>query len=701
MRRTYRNLLSITLFIALAAGGGVMACGGYSNPGEGEDPPPENQNPDPPPQNGKIVHANDGCEGKTGEDDPCYLDETTHREFGLSVKVQKPGGEGAGNRQVNYEIVSQDSSSLLSLATKSDTTNDDGIAEVNIRTSDMETGSGRVKATTTNDELGAAFWDLTISKKGGSAYEVHVKYDGDSTIGEAEVGLFSSSKSCDQLRDAWEIRRNDDFSPTNLPSSLTRDTRRLNLEGNMLQQTFTFGGDDSEVPKTGNSYTVWVRGFKQQNDGTSEPPVELGWGCEDDTAELTVDDTVEVEVNLRDHIPQLREKYTVRHNFDLVDALPDRVENGIRLIGLFVKSPGAFVVGCKPGDTQVERGGEQVDLCPDGEVDGVLDFLGNLNFLPDSIKDYAEQATENAAVRESVRDVLDAYIIDKLFKNVSWANTARKMSEDIYKTVTNFGVKGEMRFETRPSPEYGQNGEPQLTLPEDGTSQSWQEFSFYWRDSQNCEDSEDFQSCRTQWWPAQKFLSGDDRFIEGNFEAHMGGANALHISEHNLNLNFGALVIGAVEQVVLPRYFSDVGSDGGNVVRDVDENEDGTVTFQELLGGTLVNCQSIVDSGDFSSEALEDAVFRLCENFQSAIVDRFKTAIKERLSLNDATVTIKSPEGEPCEIHQPNPYPGQPDSSPKLPYIERLGKVDAKCSWDVNIDFASDTVEGFFYGTSD
>ena len=706
MDSSVRRCLVYT-FAVLLAGGALAGCADTTGTGEG-DPPREQQEGEPPPKNGSIVHVetNDCEAGKTGPEQPCYIESTTGSVYdGLQAKVQDGEGQPSPDRVVNFEIVEQEPEGVVSLGAGRKLTEDNGIAKVELVPSDTETGTARIKASTNNPDLGAVFWEAEISVKGAGKYQVEVNYDGEADLNQTKVLMYKASDypkdgGCAKIKEQTDIRHEGKSYFVDLPMAFAGPPPEplQVVEGGNLQRTFSF----DTLLDTGEAYTVWAQSYKrQQNDG--EPRVVLAWGCETGP-EFDELDGGKVTIDLKDHVPRLQEEYAVIHNFDIVDALPDNVERWVRLIGLFVKSPGAFLVGCEQGDTTLNQDGDQIMLCEDGSVPGVLDFLTELDFIPSEIKDYVDEITKSDTARESVREVVDAFIIDKIFNQIGWADAGRTITDDIFTTITNFGVKGKMRFKTQLTPEYGDNGVPQMVLPEEDTSQVWQKFAFHWQYKQGCEDAQDFQSCRTQWFDAQEFLEGEERFVKANFKAMMGGTDKLHIEEHALTINFGALLIGALERVVFPRYFSSVANDEENVVKDVDDNGDGKVTFSELFEGTIIGCKDLADSDTLGTEdgkiegALETAVKKVCDNLRDTLIDRFKEALKDGLQLDGATITLNTPTEEACTVHQPDSYPGKADDPPQLPYVDRLGEKDAQCKWDVNISFSEDKATGTFYG---
>lgn len=711
MQRSYRAFLVIG-FAVFLAGGGLTGCGETTGTGGGDPPRDQGEEGEPPPSNGAIVHVDtqDCVEGNSGKDNPCYIKPTTNTEYPLKAKVQNADGQAAPDRVVNYEVVEQQPQGLITLNTKKKLTEDNGVAEINLTTAAEKTGSATLKATTTDESLGAIFWDVTVHLKGSGEYQVNVTYDGEANVNNTQVSIFSTDNypkdgGCTKLREEWNIRRQEDFNRSQLPSSITSTTEPLNpASGGKLERTFSFSQD---LLDTGKAYTVWARSYKlRESDG--EPKVELVWGCKTGP---TFDEleTQTVDIDLKDHVPQLEDEYTVTHEFDIADALPDRVERWVRLIGLFVKSPGAFVVGCKKGDTTLNQDGEQIELCEDGDVPGVLDFLKDLDFLPQEITDYVDDVTENATVRENVREVVDAFIIDKIFNQVGWLDAGRTITDDIFTTITNFGVKGKMRFKGEPTPTYGDDGNPEMQLAKEDNTQVWQKFAFHWRYNDNCEEANDFEACRTKWFKAQEFLDSGERFITANFGADIQGTSKLNIDKHKLTINFGALLIGALERVVFPRYFSSVASNEDDVVKDVDSNGDAIVTFDELFTGVIADCNEIADSepvGDGDGQisgGLETAVSKVCSSLKESLIEEFKSALKEGLKLDGSTITLQTPDEEPCTMYQPDPYPGKASDPPQLPFVDRLGKQkkENQCVWEVDISFASDNASGTFYGETE
>ena len=696
MRKSLFRAFLFAASFALVAGGLLSACGDPAAPG-GKDDPRDQKKTKPPPQDGRIVHVAPCPAGQNGMDAAsiCSVERSYNTEHPLKAKVLTGDGNPAPDRVVHYEIVSQDESGLVNLLSKQQTTEDNGVAETTIVMSPDTTGNAKVKAYTNDENLGTVYWNIRVSPKGMAEYEVHVVYEGEAEVNQTEVAIFKSDKTCDQLRSKWAIRRNDSFDRTQLPTNITSKTEPLNPSGNKLERTFYF----SENLEKQKAYTVWARSFKLKGNNKNEPDVELAWGCKDMNDKLGELENVQVEIKLKDHIPLLKEKYDVVHHFDLLNALPDKVEKWIRLLGLAVRSPGAFLVGCDSDDTY-EVGNTTKKLCPhlkmgesmDGLLIELLGFLGNSN---STIKGWIQDLKNNDLINETLRTAVDEVVFKLVGKN-EFADTAVKVTRDIFDSLQNFGVKGPMRFMNQPMPTY-QNGEAVLQIPKDGAMQAWHEFAFYWQKDQMCEKAQDFQACRTSWFLAQEIMEGQDSAIEGKFSATMTGSQDLHINQHKLKFNFGALLIGVVEHVVLPRYFSKAANNGGDVVKDLDTDPaDGTVTLEELLGGTIADCGKVAKKvGTF-----EDTIEKVCKGLRKKLVEKFEEMLIKQLSFESDNVTIGSPQGKPCTIYQPGVYPDSWNNQP-LPFIDRLGKQDKgkQCDWDVKFSFA-DSVPGTFYGTT-
>lgn len=718
MQLSVRRVLA--LLFALSLGGATLtACGSFAaGDSPGGDSEPEHET-EPPSGEARLFHATSPTctEGLSDLTKPCSFSWATENSIELRAKLLDEEGNPSPDHAIDFEL--SEGADLGRLDSTTPTTDAEGIASVELTTGESR-GELKITASTRNDEVNDLEWIVNVRPEGGGELLVNVNYEGAyddiseiPDVDQTRVSLFESSKDCDTLRSEFGVRHERNFDLSNLPTSETSREESLGSDGTA---TFTF----NESVDTGTAYSAWVQTYRAaQSD--DEPEVEVAWGCAASSDELQLGETIEVDVEVLDHAPILEEEYQLTHHFNLTEALPDSVERWVGLLGLLVKSPGAFLVGCEPGDTKTLPDGTMVELCEDGGIDGIISLISNSDIaksiLPSDVVQWVEDILNSGLAREAARDAIDSIVLEQL-DDISGVAEARTITDDIISSLEHFGVRGPMRFDNRPRPTY-EDGEPVVEFSEEAAVQKWTQFAFYWRYGENCEDANDYNSCRTKWLDADDFASGSDGLIEGQFSAKMTGIRSLQIDEHSLTFNFGDVLIGLLEHVVFPHYFS-AEAGGDNVIKDVDtEAPKGVVTFDELLGGLLVRCDDIADQPPIGDDdgsvngTLETAVNKLCTNLRSSLVDQLKDWIKAELKLENTRVTVASPtseleqwdEDQPCTLHQPDSYPESWNNAP-LPYIEQLGEKDAQCEWNASFlsdsdSSAFDDISGTFYGVDE
>ncbi|MFB6265325.1 MAG: hypothetical protein ABEL76_17125, partial [Bradymonadaceae bacterium] len=572
---------------------------------------------------------------------------------------------------------------------------------------------------------------IGVAPKGGGNYRVDIVHKGKSRIEDLKVALFPApksksggqkgGKSCGDLRDAFDDRRDPSTNATIPPADL-EVTDQMDANGKTGEVL---------IPRDrGKAYTVWVRGYKLTAN-TNEPPVEYAWGCATG-GKVSPGKTVEVDVALRDQLPLLKSRYDkVTHHYNLVGVLPPNIRRIINLVGMFTKSPGAFVVGCDK-DKTTGRNGKK--LCPQGDVPGLLEVLKDQ--LPSNLAQAIDDLKSSGIWGSTLRQIIDQ-VAFSIIGQSKLAGESINIARDVYDNLRNFRVRGPITFDRAqlPKPSYGQNGSAvQQSIPKAAAVQKWNEFGFFWNDG--CKNAKDPKACRTKWFSARKIIKNKNRTnaagASGHFAAMRGGLKTVSIEPHSLKVNFGGLLIGLLERVVLPRYFSD-GVQRETVVN-LDDNcpnrnkacPDGEVTFTELFRAVL-DCNDVADAVD-KRVGLGSTAKKVCRSLQSQIVARLKGYIRKQLSVSSkGVVELESGtlirEGEthngqtcspkngkkrcevdaPCTLEQPATYPGSWKQSP-LPYVQSFGSKDphdARCDWIVDVTFSGQytgKVAGTFYG---
>lgn len=689
MRRLKDNLFMILAVFLMA--GVLGACGEDPAPGEN---PPERQNTNPPPEAGSLLHTDStNCSASQTN---CAIPESIGVEVDLQARVLDSNDQPVQDVVVNYEIVSGDAVSFMD--TKTGLTKEGGVSTVTVRTAESA-GEATVRAYTNDEALGEVTWDITVTPKGGTGYQVNVTYKGEAEINDAAVKLFPGSKSCDELISDFSQRRNKDFDRSQLPvSNLPERRHALSMvQENSFEGKFIF---NSEKVEKGNAYTAWAVGYKVKPNNVDEKDVELTYGCKKGDS-LDSPGLVQVDVEMKSHIPILKKEYTIYNQFDLVGALPDRIERFVRLFGLLVKSPGSFLVGCKPGD----KGVDDQELCPTGQVKGILDLIAD-NIPGDggvvkTIKEVLGYFTNGTLERSAFRTIVDEFVINKLVNSNKYTAAARNISQDIFDSLTQFRTQGVIRFNEQPTPMFV-DGKPVVKIPAGGGEQVWQQIQFFWRFKQGCEAAKDPKSCRTMWWDLSALMPSGQKVIKGGLKngAVLSGSNDLHIEDHELTFNFGALALGVIEKVVLPRYFSAAANGGDAEVSDLDKDGNGEVLIEEVIQGTIADCTAIAKQVDEdTSSGLHQAVKTACDQLVTSLTERLEKTLFDALKIEGSTVVIGSPDGEPCTVHQPDVYPTQGWDFEPLPFIDRLGEQEEgkRCTWTVKFSFADDSVDGTFY----
>jgi hypothetical protein len=616
----------------------------------------------------------------------------------LQARVTDAAGKASSNNVVYYEIESGADLAGFALASSA-LTGGDGVAAVELKIGDRS-GRVQVSARTEDAALGEVSWTISVRPSGQGAYVVDVHYDGTATLGDTQVLLFPGDVRCDDLIAGYGERRFGAVEPGTIPVALAEKTKRADA-------TFSF---DKRV-EAGASYTVWARGYRLPAPNVSEPDVELAYGCARGET-VRPGRVTEVDVDLVDHVPVFDGPYSVTHTFDLVDAIPDKVERFVRLFGLLVSSPGSFLVGCEPGALGIN--GEE--LCPDsqgGAVDGLLDLLAESAIPRDvdsrflqRIQALLDSIEGSSLGRNALRTVIDALVIEEVYKANPAVGTATEITGDILDTLRHFTVRGPMRFDQQVLPTIA-DGRAYLQFDE--ATQTWNDIAFRWTGGRACLGGEDPRACRTRWYDVRRLVGPMREPVSGSFGARLAADGALQIDAHALSFNFGAIALGALEHVVLPRYFSSLNGAGG-LVADLDGSAggapDGVVTVEEILQGTLADCHAVAIGVDEGGGPLYSTVRAACNELVHGLTVRLEDLLFDALRVDGRTVTVGTAHGpgdEPaCRVRRPSVYPASWLGEP-LPLVSGIGgqTPEQRCRWEMALSFSPDPISGHFWSGHD
>lgn len=630
---------------------------------ETEDPnnsDPNNTTPRPDPGTLECVApCNDG--------EPTAFSVEVDNKKTVKVKYLKADGTPNSDARVSFKFKNK-SDEGIALTTASAATNDEGIAKTTVRAGSVP-GDADIEATVSDDRVSPLTWSLSVTEKQMGQYQVNLVYDGQRDISPVSVRLFPSDQySCDDYLADLQQRRLDPTAVT-IPTAARQKSTNVVVGGQIPDIVF------NEIPN-GKSFTVLAHGSLRQNG-----EVQAAYGCADDNASVEKGNTVKVDVSLANHLPKVRGKYDVRHVFDIRGGLPTPVRLVVNLIGRLAVDPGSFIFGCP------EQPAQDGACSHSPGAPGLLEMLAN--FLPpdsgfrQTVKDLLSLQAVNGTLRGITNTVAKDWLENK---GPNWVDTTADVTDDIFQSLKRFEVEGSMNIDKL---NYNP-GESPAIIPEKGGSQQWDVFVVQWT-GQCDESAPDFESCRDKKF-GPGVLGNDTDIVEGKFSGKVFGTTRLQINQHSLNVSYGALSMAIIEQVVLPGIF---GSDcGPNGQAKCDSVED--------VLKALINCEDFANRVT-TEQTTANTVDNMCNRFLDQTSDRLRQYVASKLMMEGGDkLTIETPPGRACKVHQPSEYPSDWTGYP-LPYVQKLGQSQPKkkqCEWnvDLNLDNYNADVVGRFHG---
>lgn len=646
--RDARRIAAIwALGLLVATGMGCTDEPGQTHDSETVDRPDD---PNDAPENGKLLHLSPEC-------DPvqitCAAGVIMGTETEMRAQLVDENGDPVENALITFE--KNFDGTELSISSNSAYTDAEGIARVTLRAGDSA-GTGELSATSDNDQIAAIKWMIGVSSKDRAAYEVSFTHSGSAQIQPIDVRLFPDTTTCESL-----------LSDPN-QTAVLENQGRVDATGQLPTVLFI------DRPN-GDSYTVgaWARSLNYNGE------VEVAYGCTDNNPPVQGGVSVEVVVDLVDHLPNIVGTYDVVHDFDLVDAFPPTVETVVSLIGRLANDPGSFIVGCPSNPTDPEA-------CPadsPGLINLLVDFLPDGGFK-DAIEGFLDSSIGNGVLRDAINSIANNWLDNSA---PDWVGNTVNITGDIYETLRHFRVEGTMRFTEAPQVSVGANGELIGVLPAASGEQNWNDFVFTW--SQGC-DSGDV-ACTTRRLGSTQL---DIEPVTGVFDGTLLGVDKLQVNQHTLTLNYGALLVGVLEKVVLPSIF---GNECGT-------NDNLPCDSLELALGELIQCDALADNIADEGDALYNVAENLCTSLLSQAGDKLRDyASSELVASGNDIFLIATPSDEHCTLVQPEAYQGDWEGKP-LPLVQYLGQdepAELQCKWDVKIKFSDSytaNVNGTFWG---
>lgn len=640
----------------------------------------------PIPQGSKLQHTGT-CAGQVN----CQVDVTFNSARPLAVKLIDGNNSPVVGAAVRFELNAGNAVGTTLNATSSQT-NSDGIAQVEIRAGAV-TGVAEVVVTVPNDaSIPPLKFVAGVQPKDSASYTVSFDHAGTSSLKDIRVFLFDSAASCAAVRE--DIARQRDDDPMTNP---------------VLQAEFTANGIaniDGTLPlvvfpglANGQAFTVAAHAMSRAN---SE--VELAFGCKDNNPPIENGNSVSVLVNLEDHIPRVKGVYDVTHTFSITDAicnpdgmggyagvLPSGVCLTIDLLGRLATDPASFLLG--DGNNPADSGiiGVIVDFLPD---DGPLGTL----------KSAIESFLGNQLITGIGRDALNEFFSNWIDNNApNWVKGTVNITGDIYESLKEFRVNGIIRIEREPTTSLDAETNTivgNLLADMDGNKpgkQVWEDIIVYW--TGDCPAGAP-AACRERVFSAGD-LGATSSVVEGGFTGTVlpltgedESGFGLEINEHTLTLNYGVLILGIIENVVLPSIF------GQNIT-----------SLESALNYLLMQAVGGADGCTGLADYVVDAVGggntvrsitkNLCDSLLESASEGVRNFLTENLTLSgEDNFLVSTPAGKPCKLVEPEIYTGAWIGKP-LPYIEGLGTASMQCEWDVKIRISANTLiqtEGTFNG---
>lgn len=595
----------------------------------------------------------------------------------LRVKLVDADGQTIDGAAINYEL-KDTSSTGSSLASAQAGTNAEGIAETELRSGNSG-GTVEVVVSVGGNATGIADIKFTVAvnAKGASSYRVSFNHQGTADLKEIKVRAFPANVTCAEV-EADHVRE----STAGQNPMLTATTQAQGI-----------ASADGTLPivvipniDNGVAYTIEARGQSRANEN-----VESAFGCKDGNPPIENGASVDVLVDLKDNLPKVGGTYDVNHTFSVLGAvcpdggggvIPDGVCIAIELIGRLATDPASFFVG-ESGGTDTGILGLIVDFLPDGSLkDTIQDFLGN-NFL-------------NGVIRDKLNEFFEDWIENN---GPSWLSSGVNISADIFETLKQFKVGGTIRILREPTVTLDGAGNLVGTLSRELESeeieeypgkQVWNDITVFWKGACPAGD----EACRARTFSSNDLNAGN--VVEGFFTGSVvpvtteTGGYALVIDEHTLSLNYGVLILGILENIILPSAFGDA------TVTSIDAAIEKLITG--LFAGNGTACEKLATQVGTAESVVE----ALCENLLDKASEGIRSYFTEKLTIGGAdNLLIGTPAGKPCKIIEPELY--APDWVGKpLPYAETLGSDKVECEWEMKIKISDSTTidaPSTFFGT--
>ena len=569
--------------------------------------------------------------------DHCTISISFTERRTLKVDYTVDGVKTAG--QVVKFMKENDDANLGFLNTLSSVTDEQGVAQVETKSTNAVVGQYGVKAYIEGSEIPALHFDVVVTPKGQVPLTVIGSYAGSRPVGNWSVRLYRQNTAhvpnCSNLLDLYE----------NATAAQSKD----NIQ---LTQTAKFPEFDNLQNDTPQRYTVFLFS-KNQNDAIQ------AWGCDDQNGIVEWAKSAQVSVEMLDRAPLYAGAYNITSRFDFVSAIPEPYRTWVNYVVGFFESPTqtVFELAC--------------DLLGGFDNQQLAGFCGTLFTRgPDGS---VQPGTIGGFIFDLVDNILNGVAKDTVFGQVLQAGG------DVADILKAFEIDATLTFKR----------EPDATgkWAAEDTNENWHTVKVKWSLGANCDPATEV-GCGTRQFSLNVI---QQQAVTGSFTASVADYWKLTIAEHPLNLHYGALINYFMEKFLLPIF---TGADT------VDTYEE-LIGF--LIGGgaaclapgtgldccghfadhTVGNDSGVLDTGT------ENAVNAACGAIATA-GPAFLRSTLTNLDLNTGDV-FKLGTKAPCTLSDYN----------NDMIVDGVGSQSSPCQWNVTLDFggaASTTFAAIFFG---
>jgi hypothetical protein len=656
------------LGLALAAAGGLAACGGGNGPqgldivydlgsdtldGWVDDNGGEDSSRDP-------GGADVDCETVVFEPADPQDDPLNDYHYVVSLGAQRDVraklhacDRGVEGELILFTLLDESYEGACTLLIETAYTEADGIATITLKGGETQ-GACTVEACVDDGSDTCTTFNILVKSKDLDPLIVAIKdYDGEyAQMDTFQVLLFKNTDtktfSCD------------DLAPGKLPSATTSSP----TTGQNIQSQYKF----RQLPKLEEEGAQTYAVFAQCWESKDLDKTIRAYGCKEGVA-VEFGTSRYVEIDCRDIPPKIVGSYEITSTFDMVSGLPPAIANVVNfIIGLFQNPTGQILLLlCDPAYGQVLGG----------------------SFCTYLFNDPNDPTLEDMApVGDIVSTIINAILMGLLADNCpaedpELCTNIVVIGGDVGSILKKFQLQSTMTCSGEPD----KNG----LLPMGTCREEWHTVILKWTLGKDCETLPDPETCG-EVRLSMRAIPGIDNTVTANIEAQLLPGYALAIAKHPIDLKYGALVNFAIERILLPQIFGN-GQDG---LPAVDSYEDlvGSLLAGKacLYGGTC--CHEFALDVVNQTGNLPGLTTNLVEGACEALITTGAEYLRSQLTGLDTTTEnfqIGTPVGDPCPIF---------DNDKDMKF-DGLGTKIKPCNWDaaLSIGGASYAPDGTFWGT--